>query len=291
MDAADWHLRASVKRMVAYLWESVSRLAQRRWRLFFCAAVRDRAMMSQQGWYPGAVAAVEAMADGEISVNDSNRLWRNIMCYVNYLPKPERPRFILPARLLEIGFPGNKECWESPKLLQGVLKERRVDSSQEARVRAERELTERLLDIFGDPFYGWGDEDEDTHVAPATVWAFRFRRDWRTPHVRSVAEAAYRDRLPCGRLDPDTLAVLADALEDAGCHEENEGGQLLDHLRGIHGCPRCDGAGVVGLDSYFLGDRRKCPECDDGLLDPPGHWRGCWVVDLCRGPVAEGRAS
>jgi hypothetical protein len=67
---------------------------------------------------------------------------------------------------------------------------------------------------------------------------------WRTPAVVSLAEAAYDERiLPSGELDPQRLAILADALEEAGPE-----GELLRHLRG-----------------------------------PGPHVRGCWAVDLVTG--------
>jgi hypothetical protein len=60
-----------------------------------------------------------------------------------------------------------------------------------------------------------------------------------------LAEAAYAERtLPPGTLDPARLALLADALEDAGCTD----GELLGHLRG-----------------------------------PGPHVRGCWALDLVLG--------
>ena len=60
---------------------------------------------------------------------------------------------------------------------------------------------------------------------------------WQTSAVVGLVQAAYEERiLPSGLLDPDRLAVLADALEDAGCNEA----MILDHLRGpghhVHGC-------------------------------------------------------
>jgi hypothetical protein len=65
---------------------------------------------------------------------------------------------------------------------------------------------------------------------------------WLTPIVTSLATAAYQERaLHSGELDPARLAVLADALEEAGCSSA----PLLGHLRA---------AGV--------------------------HVRGCWAVDL-----------
>ena len=65
---------------------------------------------------------------------------------------------------------------------------------------------------------------------------------YRTPTVNSLVEAAYQERdLPSGHLDPARLAVLSDALEDAGCTDA----AILDHLRG-----------------------------------PGPHVRGCWALDL-----------
>jgi hypothetical protein len=68
---------------------------------------------------------------------------------------------------------------------------------------------------------------------------------WSDGLVPKLARAAYEDRrLPAGTLDLAGLAVLADALEEAGCTDAD----LLGHLRG-----------------------------------PGPHVRGCWVVDLLLG--------
>ena len=68
---------------------------------------------------------------------------------------------------------------------------------------------------------------------------------WLTPTVTTLAQAAYDNRtLPSGELDPARLAVLADALMDAGC----DSADILSHLR-----------------------------------EPGPHVRGCWVVDLLLG--------
>jgi hypothetical protein len=84
-----------------------------------------------------------------------------------------------------------------------------------------------LRDVFGNPFQ------------PVPL-----DRGWRTPAVASLAQAAYDERiLPSGELDLTRLAVLADALEEAGAS-----GELVEHLRS---------AGP--------------------------HVRGCWAVDLVLG--------
>lgn len=98
------------------------------------------------------------------------------------------------------------------------------------RYLAERASQAAILrDVFGDPF-------SPAALEPAC----------RTSTARSLAQAAYEHRtIPGGHLDNDRLAVLADALEEAGC----EDAMLLAHLRsaGPHflGCFAVDA--VLGL--------------------------------------------
>jgi hypothetical protein len=80
-----------------------------------------------------------------------------------------------------------------------------------------------LRDVFANPF------------RPVTLAAAH-----RTPAVVSLARAAYDERhLPGGELDPERLAVLADALEEAGAPAE-----LVAHLRSagphVRGCHAID---------------------------------------------------
>jgi hypothetical protein len=89
-----------------------------------------------------------------------------------------------------------------------------------------------IRDVVGNPF----------RPAPAGTAAWRA---WGDGTVVRLARAAYAERpLPEARLEPARLAVLADALEDAGCSDPD----LLEHLRG-----------------------------------PGPHVRGCWAVDLLQG--------
>lgn len=85
-----------------------------------------------------------------------------------------------------------------------------------------------LRDIFGNPFRA-------VIIDPA--W-----RSWNDSTPVRLAQAIYDGReLPSGHLDPGRLAILADALEEAGCTDAD----ILAHCRG-----------------------------------PGPHVRGCWVVDL-----------
>jgi hypothetical protein len=98
---------------------------------------------------------------------------------------------------------------------------------------AERKVQATLLrDIIGPlPF-------REVRMGP--VWL-----TWNGSTVEHLAEEVYEGReLPVGTLDATRLAVLADALEEAGCADQN----VLDHLRG-----------------------------------PGPHARGCWAVDLVLG--------
>lgn len=96
---------------------------------------------------------------------------------------------------------------------------------------AEAESKHQLFlirEVFGNPF------------KPVTIeqaW-----RSWNDGTVVKLAQALYEEReIPSGYLDVGRLAILADALEEAGCANDN----ILSHCRG-----------------------------------PGPHVRGCWVVDL-----------
>jgi hypothetical protein len=97
---------------------------------------------------------------------------------------------------------------------------------------AERTVQAILLrDIFGNPFH-------PIPISPAFL-------AWHDSTVVQLAQAAYEERhLPEGTLDNGRLAILADALEEAGCTDAD----ILGHLR-----------------------------------EPGPHVRGCWPVDLCLG--------
>ncbi len=69
-----------------------------------------------------------------------------------------------------------------------------------------------------------------------------FDPSWRTENTISLASAAYEERLlPSGEIDFGRMLILSDALEEAGCDNE----EILNHCR-----------------------------------EPKVHIRGCWVLDL-----------
>jgi hypothetical protein len=86
--------------------------------------------------------------------------------------------------------------------------------------------------VFGNPF-------RPSPPLPRAVLA------WNDGTVVRLAQAAYDERqLPAGTLDAGRLGVLADAVLDAGCDDE----ELVRHLR-----------------------------------EPGVHVRGCWAVDAILG--------
>jgi hypothetical protein len=92
----------------------------------------------------------------------------------------------------------------------------------------DRDMCLFLRDIFSNPFRA------TPAIGPSVL-------RWNSGTVPRLARAAYEQRsLPEGRLDSSRLAVLADALEEAGCQND----EVLGHFRG-----------------------------------QDGHWRGCWVLD------------
>ena len=106
---------------------------------------------------------------------------------------------------------------------------REVSANRETENLAQCAL---LRDIFGNPF-------RQSPIPSPAVLA------WDDGTVRHIAEVIYEERrLPEGMLDNTRLAILADALEEAGCTDE----QILTHLR-----------------------------------SGGEHYRGCWVIDLLLG--------
>lgn len=105
------------------------------------------------------------------------------------------------------------------------------DDNPEAEDGERAAQSELFRDIYGNPFRS---------VTIDQSWLA-----WNDGAVRKLAQGIYDEReLPSGHLDPGRLAILADALEDAGCASED----VLSHCR-----------------------------------QPGAHVRGCWVVDLILG--------
>lgn len=119
------------------------------------------------------------------------------------------------------------------------------------------------------------------------------------PQVHDLAQAAYEEQdggvwvgrssdhdeetgwVNNGSLDPARLAVLSDALEEAGCDDE----RILRHLRGEVVCWQCGGAmSVRESSSYgYSVDPCKCRAGAGYVARRVPFFRGDWVLDLILG--------
>jgi hypothetical protein len=216
--------------VVDHLHEQAGRpINQRKWRLFLIACVRRVCHIFKDERTLKLVETVEQRADDVITQEQLDRLW---LAAAYPLPNedsgdpddcpPEKRAAACAASALGNAVNQTVQAFEA-YCGAGWAAEAADDSA------SEQEAQMKLLhDIIGNPF-------RPVSLDPAWL-------EWNAGTVRRLAQAAYDARhLPAGTLDPGRLAVLADALEEAGC--DNKG--LLTHLRG-----------------------------------PGLHVRGCWAVDL-----------
>lgn len=148
-----------------------------------------------------------------------------------------------------------------------------------------------LRDIIGNPFrpvtlptrrevigvVADGDNSGGDFYPPGSVITRVLPCPWRTPQVMDLAAAAYEHRID-GALDPFRLALLADALEEAGCtqkcitrYSDDSQWWCQDGAWNDGECSRCGGVGYVTHPVI------------EHLRSPGPHYRGCWAVDLILG--------
>jgi hypothetical protein len=194
--------------------------SERKLRLFACAfgrAVRG----SEHQPDPSTVAVAERYADGLASDQELASEGRKWAC------SPEERGPVAPS-----AYDG---AWGAVDSLARYERAWRHDPDSYSCLSADAVLRRSALllrDIFGNPFH-------PSPPLPAVIPA------WSEGTVRRLAQAIYDERqMPSGALDSGRLSILADALLDAGCEDED----LIAH---------CRSAGP--------------------------HVRGCWAVDLILG--------
>lgn len=218
MDEREWFTGDDPKPMLEFLRGKAS---DRKLRLFFCACCRSkRYTVCPQG--RAAVETAESVADDLVSETvrrDAERLIRSLL-------------------------PDDGE-WSAYSLIAWSLHEEKggsypldyvmmwaIPSVIEAGLVSNDEVVASLRDLFGPLLFR-----PPRPIAPSVL-------QWNDGTVVRLARAAYEERdLPGGNLDPQRLAVLADALEEADGDSE-----LVGHLR-----------------------------------NRGSHWRGCWTVDRLLG--------
>jgi hypothetical protein len=223
MTEAEWLAATDPVRMLAFLGES-GWWGKRKGRLFGCACARRAWRLLRDERSRHAVVATEAYADGLVTVAELETAWAAAQDAADaagrwdlaaraacYAAAP------VPLRSGRVFTP----CWAAADAIA------RLPSAGEAATPGGSDV---LRDIFGPlPF-------RPLPLFPA----------YNAMTVQRVAQAAYDERqVPSGHLDPVRLAVLCDALLDAGCPVDAE---VLQHLRG-----------------------------------PGPHWRGCWALDTLLG--------
>jgi hypothetical protein len=197
--------------------------SDRKLRLFACACCR--AVRGSQHMPPGtAVAVAERYADGLASQEDL---------------ASERRGAPFPNEYSEwvVGLTAYDGAWQAVDWLAGARDLTKIDPDafRHAPIPLDDVVKRAVLllrDNFGPlPF-------RPVRLGPAWL-------AWNGGTVRRLARVVYENRsLAAGTFDEARLAVLADALEDAGCTDPD----LLGHLRG-----------------------------------PGPHVRGCWAIDLLLG--------
>jgi hypothetical protein len=225
MNETDWLASNDPQRMLEYLRGKVS---DRKLRLFVYACCRRMWQLMRTEEDRRAVEKAERWADGLESTPEvrppvartrdpeSPGGWNEVLCEVDLSPYQLAERYTFPVAWFVAGGPNADFAYWDPTWQQTVSKEM---DHQAALLR-----------------------DVSYAVAVGTITLDPL---WLTPTVTNLAEGVYEERhLPTGELDLTRLAVLADALEDAGC----DNAEVLSHCRGFG-----------------------------------PHVRGCWVVDLLLG--------
>jgi hypothetical protein len=231
MTQAEWLACADPLRMQEFL---RGRGSERRWRLLSCACCRRVWHLLADERSRQGVEATERFADGFLSREELRRAGSAAyQAWWETEPRDDddedHPRYdphhgqaLFCAANAVVRLTGTGEHAGS----EGVASEVRravwfASEDQRAAEEDERKAQCALVrDLFDDPFH-----------------PLALDSAWRTPDVLSLARAAYQERiLPSGVLERARLALLADALEDAGCTDE----VILAHLRGegphVRGC-------------------------------------------------------
>jgi hypothetical protein len=215
MTEADWLAATDPQQMLTFL-RDIGRATDRKLRLFACACCR-RLGVYLDGIGKEAVEVAEQYADGAASAEA--------------LRGAEDLAWWGADGLMYAEDHIQAAAWAAHAAVEGnAVRAANLAASGAGPEEQMVVLGPLVRDIFGNPFR------PPPPLAPSVL-------GWNDGLVFRLAKVTYEDRqLPSCYLDPARLAVLADALLDAGCPADAE---ILQHLRG----------------------------------EGP-HWRGCWTVDL-----------
>jgi hypothetical protein len=220
MKEAAWDSCTDPEKMLAFLWAG-GRASDRKLRLFAAACCRQVWPLLTHPPGRAAVQVAEQYADGR-ATTDRLRTARLAAGAAAAVARNACREAALTA--------AKTAAWEARVLAADTAWEAagrpgRYDLRDTAWDDASRTQCAILRDLFGSPFHP---------LPPLLKWSSM---------LLDLAQAAYNERqLPEGTLDPARLAVLADALEEAGA-----GPEILEHLRG----PGPHYRGCVDLDAVL----------------------------------------
>lgn len=229
MTEAEWPGCEDPNRMLEHLRAGSN---ERKLRLFACATLRRVfSLLTEKPISEATLEFAERFADGLASRNELHgQAWGRtsdafpVVLWNAWEAAQTSAEFAVGKIALAAVF-GSKEVvtisQSTVMFLHGIMSAAERDRASSSRREEELGQARLVRDIFGNPF--------------RTV---AFDPRWRTSDVVGLARAVYDDSVF------ERLPVLADALMDAGCEDE----QVISHCRG----------------------------------DGP-HVRGCWVVDLILG--------
>lgn len=218
-------------------------VSDRKLRLWVCACCHLTGALPDE-----PIAACEAWADGGPAVQSS---W---LCA---LPDPRKAATEVCNRRFGLAFGPDRDLQPAKAAL---LRDIVGNPSRPVAMPKKRRRVVPSPDIPGSISPGFGED-----YCP-----------WFPSTVLALAQVAYDERLDDCTLDPQRLAVLSDALEEAGCDNV----ALLDHLRGVtrdsdptpwEHRERADND-VTTMVAEF-----------DARLRGAQHVRGCWAIDLILG--------
>jgi hypothetical protein len=191
--------------------------SDRKWRLYACGCCRAAWHLLTEQQSQQAVVVAESFAEGGASRQALAEAHRQALGVA-------RRQTTFAGQMAAEAAVAASDLWEGSSALEVAIRAARALQS-----RGYGAIARKLVyDVFGNPYH-------PALTAPP----------WVTAEVRALAaDEASRGGFFAGPLDPVRLAVLGDALEDAGCTNT----EILSHLRG-----------------------------------PGPHVRGCWVLDAILG--------
>jgi hypothetical protein len=217
MTSSDWLTSTDPQTMIAFLQDN-GRASQRKQRLFAAACSRRLWHLLVHDASREAIEVAERFAEGLATGDELYRANKAADEVRQFLPQAageaSEACFAAVEAVPEDARDHLAAYFPAARAIGWVNATADVPDTQ-AEIAERSVQTAILRDIFGNPFHP---------LSPLSTALL----EWQDRLILHLATAIYDNRLlPSGKLDPDRIAVLADALLDAGCTDA----ELLGHLR------------------------------------------------------------